>query len=173
MERNPGDKFGPYEVVSPIGKGGMGEVWKATDTRLHRDVAIKFCGRQFSDRFLREARAIAALNHPNICTLYDIGPDYLVMEYIADAPSRGPLEASEAIRLTLGNTAAPEAAHGKGIRHRILKPANVLVSESGIKTPFLVCEPVLFRRSTVAARVSATPIDLADLRTGPPNVCGY
>src|ERR1019366_2395291 len=97
IERNPGDKFGPYEVVSPIGKGGMGEVWKATDTRLHRDVAIKFCGRQFSDRFLREARAIAALNHPNICTLYDIGPDYLVMEYIADAPSRGPLEASEAI----------------------------------------------------------------------------
>jgi serine/threonine protein kinase len=77
MERKPGDKFGPYELISPIGKGGMGEVWKAWDTRLHRDVAIKFCASQFSDRFLREARAIAALNHPNICTLHDIGPDYL------------------------------------------------------------------------------------------------
>jgi len=77
-----GDRLGAYEIVSAIGKGGMGEVWKAWDTRLNREVAIKFCLNQFSDRFLREARAIAALNHPNICTLYDVGPDYLVMEYI-------------------------------------------------------------------------------------------
>jgi eukaryotic-like serine/threonine-protein kinase len=133
MERQPGDKFGPYEIVSAIGKGGMGEVWKARDTRLDRDVAIKFCAHQFSDRFLREARAIAALNHPNICTLFDIGPDYLVMEYIDGAPPRGPLAAPEAVRLALCIAAALEAAHEKGITHRDLKPANILVTRSGLK----------------------------------------
>jgi serine/threonine protein kinase len=85
MELKSGAKFGPYEIVSPIGKGGMGEVWKARDTRLDRMVAIKFCLNEFSGRFLREVRAIAALNHSNICTLFDIGPDYLVMEYIDGA----------------------------------------------------------------------------------------
>jgi serine/threonine protein kinase len=100
---------------------------------LHRDVAIKFCAHEFSDRFQREARAIAALNHPNICTLYDIGPDYLVMEYIEGTPPRGPLGAAEAVRLALGIAAALEAAHGKGITHRDLKPANVLVTQSGLK----------------------------------------
>jgi eukaryotic-like serine/threonine-protein kinase len=133
MARQPGDKFGPYELVSAIGKGGMGEVWKARDTRLHRDVTIKFCSSQFSERFEREARAIAALNHPNICTLHDIGPDYLVMEYIEGAPPRGPLAPPEAIRLALGIAAALEAAHDKGITHRDLKPANVLVTQSGLK----------------------------------------
>ncbi len=133
MERKPGDKLGPYELVSAIGKGGMGEVWKARDTRLRRDVAIEFCSNQFSDRFLREARAIAALNHPNICTLHDIGPDYLVMELIEGAPPRGPLAPAEAVRLALGIAAALEAAHGKGITHRDLKPANVLVTQSGLK----------------------------------------
>src|ERR1700733_12967888 len=133
MERKPGDKFGPYQLVSAIGKGGMGEVWKALDTRLQRDVAIKFCGNEFSDRFLREARAIAALNHSNICTLHDIGPDYLVMEYIEGAPPRGPLAPAEAVRLALGIAAALEAAHAKGIIHRDLKPANILVTQSGVK----------------------------------------
>jgi eukaryotic-like serine/threonine-protein kinase len=104
MARQPGDKFGPYEIVSAIGKGGIGEVWKARDTRLDRDVAIKFCGSEFSGRFKREAKAIAALNHPNICQIYDIGPDYLVMEYIEGAPPRGPLAAPEAVRLALGRS---------------------------------------------------------------------
>jgi eukaryotic-like serine/threonine-protein kinase len=133
MERQPGDKFGPYELVSAIGKGGMGEVWKARDSRLHRDVAIKFCSNQFSDRFQREAHAIAALNHPNICTLHDIGPDYLVMEYIEGKPPRGPLAPAEAVRLALGIAAGLEAAHEKGITHRDLKPANILVTQSGLK----------------------------------------
>jgi TolB-like protein/tRNA A-37 threonylcarbamoyl transferase component Bud32/Tfp pilus assembly protein PilF len=133
MERKPGDQLGPYEIVSAVGKGGMGEVWKARDTRLHRDVAIKFCSNQFSDRFLREARAIAALNHPNICTLHDIGPDYLVMEFIEGAPPRGPLAPAETLRLALGIAAALEAAHGKGITHRDLKPANILVTRAGVK----------------------------------------
>jgi serine/threonine protein kinase len=133
MALKAGDKLGPYKIVSPIGKGGMGEVWKARDSRLNRDVAIKFCLNQFSDRFLREARAIAALNHPNICTLFDVGPDCLVMEYIEGTPPRGPLAPAEAVRLSLGIAAALEAAHGKGITHRDLKPANILVTQSGVK----------------------------------------
>jgi serine/threonine-protein kinase len=133
MELKSGDKFGPYELVSALGKGGMGEVWKARDSRLHRDVAIKFCAHEFSARFLSEARAIAALNHPNICTLHDIGPNYLVMEYIEGTPPRGPLAPTKAVRLALGIAEALEAAHGKGIVHRDLKPANILVTQSGPK----------------------------------------
>ena len=78
----PGTKLGPYEILSPLGKGGMGEVWKARDSRLNREVAIKFSNVEFNDRFDREAHAIASLNHPNICTLFDVGPNYLVMELI-------------------------------------------------------------------------------------------
>src|SRR6202140_4865540 len=77
-----GDKLGPYEILEPIGKGGMGEVYRARDTRLNRDVAVKVSAEQFSERFEREAKAIAALNHPNICHLYDVGPNYLVMELV-------------------------------------------------------------------------------------------
>jgi serine/threonine protein kinase len=77
-----GDSLGPYEVVAAIGKGGMGEVWRARDPRLGRDVAIKVSAQQFTDRFEREARAVAALNHNNICILHDVGPNYLVMELI-------------------------------------------------------------------------------------------
>jgi TolB-like protein/tRNA A-37 threonylcarbamoyl transferase component Bud32 len=133
MARQPGDKLGPYKLVSVIGKGGMGEVWKARDPRLNRDVAIKVSAARFSGRFEREAKAIAALNHPNICQIYDVGPDYIVMEYIDGTPPRGPLAPPEAIRLALGIAAALEAAHAKGITHRDLKPANVLVTLSGLK----------------------------------------
>ncbi len=82
MPLSTGDRLGPYEILEPIGKGGMGEVWKARDTRLNRIVAIKTSNQQFSERFEREARAVAALNHPSICTLHDVGPDYLVMEFV-------------------------------------------------------------------------------------------
>src|ERR1700758_2012990 len=82
MPISAGAKLGPYEIVSAIGKGGMGEVWKARDTRLDRTVAIKTSAATFSERFEREARAVAALNHPHICTLYDVGPNYLVMELV-------------------------------------------------------------------------------------------
>src|SRR5690349_2709377 len=91
MPLSPGDKLGPYEIVAPIGKGGMGEVFRARDPRLKRDVAIKVSAAQFSERFEREAQAIAALNHPNICQLYDVGPNYLVMEFVEGAPLKGPL----------------------------------------------------------------------------------
>src|ERR1017187_5921660 len=86
-----GEKLGPYEILAPIGEGGMGEVWKARDTRLDRIVAIKVSKTEFSEWFEREARAIAALNHSNICQLYDVGPNYLVMEYIEGTPLKGPL----------------------------------------------------------------------------------
>jgi serine/threonine protein kinase len=82
MSLAPGSKLGPYEVLDPIGAGGMGEVYRARDTRLGREVAIKVSAERFSDRFAREAKAIASLNHPNICTLHDVGPNYLVMELV-------------------------------------------------------------------------------------------
>jgi serine/threonine protein kinase len=82
MPLSAGDKLGPYEILASIGKGGMGEVYRAHDSRLNRDVAIKASAAQFSERFEREAKAIAVLNHPNICQIYDVGPNYLVMEFI-------------------------------------------------------------------------------------------
>jgi serine/threonine protein kinase len=111
----------------------MGEVWKALDTRLDRIVAVKVSKFQFSERFEREARAIAALNHPNICTLYDIGPDYLVMEYVHGHQLRGPLPIDTALSYGVQICSALDAAHRKGIIHRDLKPANILVTRSGIK----------------------------------------
>lgn len=111
----------------------MGEVHKATDTRLGRTVAIKLLYGSHSDRFEREARAIAALNHPHICTLYDVGPDYLVMEYIEGVPLKGPMPPEEAVRLALEIAGALQAAHNEGIVHRDLKPANILATRSGVK----------------------------------------
>ena len=111
----------------------MGEVWKARDTRLGRDVAIKISAEQFSERFEREARAVAALNHPNICTLHDVGPNYLVMEYIEGTPLKGPLSVEKAVECSCQILDALDAAHRKGITHRDLKPANILVTKQGIK----------------------------------------
>ena len=133
MPLNTGDLLGPYQIVSLIGKGGMGEVYRARDTRLGRDVAVKVSGEKFTDRFQREARAVAALNHPHICTLYDVGPNFLVMEYLEGAPLKGPLAEAEAIRLASQITEALEAAHVKGIVHRDLKPANIFVTRFGAK----------------------------------------
>src|ERR1700724_2004587 len=98
MPLSVGDKLGLYEILAPIGAGGMGEVYKANDTRLDRIVAIKVSKTEFSERFEREARAIAALNHPNICTLYDIGPNYLVMEFIDGVPLKGPLPLDQTLK---------------------------------------------------------------------------
>src|ERR1700737_3370642 len=94
-----GDKLGPYEILAPIGKGGMGEVWKARNTRLNHLVAIKIAQQNFSDRFEREARVIAALNHPRMCHLHDVGTNYLVMEYIEGEPVKGPLTVERALTL--------------------------------------------------------------------------
>src|SRR5271166_2085977 len=128
-----GDKLGPYEILAPIGAGGMGEVWKARDTRLDRIVAIKTSAEKFSERFEREARAIAALNHPNICQIYDVGPDYIVMEYVEGSEIKGPLPFDLALKAAIQLAGALEAAHRKSITHRDLKPANILTTKSGVK----------------------------------------
>src|SRR2546421_7622474 len=129
----PGQRLGPYEILSPLGAGGMGEVWQARDTRLGRTVAIKISKEQFSERFEQEARAVASLNHPHICQLYDVGPDYLVMEYIEGAPLKGPMPIAQAVECAGQILEALDAAHRKGITHRDLKPANILVTKQGIK----------------------------------------
>jgi len=111
----------------------MGQVYRARDTRLGREVAVKVSQERFSERFEREARAVAALNHPHICTLYDVGPDYLVMELVEGAPVKGPLALEEALRLAGQIAEALAAAHAKGIIHRDLKPGNILVGPAGVK----------------------------------------
>jgi eukaryotic-like serine/threonine-protein kinase len=133
MPFSAGTRVGPYEILTSIGVGGMGEVWKARDTRLNRLVAIKQMKGEHSARFEQEARAIAALNHPNICQIHDIGPDYLVLEYIDGVPLKGPLAVEFAVPIALQIASALEAAHHKGILHRDLKPANVLITEAGAK----------------------------------------
>ena len=130
---SPGARLGPYRIVAQVGKGGMGEVYRATDTRMGRDVAIKVVPEQAMERFDREVRAIAALNHPNICTIHDVGPNYLVMEYVAGEPLRGPLPEAAALHRASQIAAALEAAHKRGIVHRDLKPGNILVSGDRLK----------------------------------------
>jgi Tol biopolymer transport system component/predicted Ser/Thr protein kinase len=133
MSLDAGTGLGPYEILAPLGAGGMGEVYRARDTRLDRIVAIKVAKEQFSERFEREARAVAALNHPHICQLYDVGPNYLVMELVEGTPLKGPLALDKAIEYAGQILDALDAAHKKGITHRDLKPANILVTKQGIK----------------------------------------
>jgi eukaryotic-like serine/threonine-protein kinase len=127
----PGTQLGPYEIESLIDSGGMGEVYKARDGRLNRTVAIKWMIADDNNRFQSEARAIAAINHPHICQIYDIGPDYLVLEYFAGEPLGGPVSRDEAVQLASQIADALQAAHERGILHRDLKPANVMVLRQG------------------------------------------
>ena len=143
-----GSKLGPYEILSAIGAGGQGEVYKARDTRLNRTVAIKVLSSHFSDnaemkaRFEREAQTIAGLNHPNICVLYDVGhqdgTDYLVMEYLegqtlAARLEKGALPLDEALKISIEIADALDKAHRQGVVHRDLKPSNVMLTKSGAK----------------------------------------
>ena len=131
MSLPPGTSLGPYQILSPIGAGGMGEVYKARDTRLDRTVAIKFSKQAFSERFEREARAVAALNHPNICQLYDVGPDYLVMEFVEGAPVASVDGARKLLDIAVQIADGLAAAHAAGIIHRDLKPDNILFTRDG------------------------------------------
>jgi len=148
MALNPGTKLGPYEIVSALGAGGMGEVYRALDTRLERTVAIKVLSPQvvsstnLKERFEREAKAISALNHPNICHLYDVGSqdgtEYLVMEFLegetlADRLERGPMQPTELLRVGAQVSDALDKAHQQGIIHRDLKPGNIMLTQSGAK----------------------------------------
>ena len=133
-----GTCLGPYRIESKIGEGGMGEVYRAVDTRLGRVIAVKTARQQFTARFERETRAISALNHPNICTLHDVGPNYLVMELVegetlAARLRNGPLPVQTGLLYASQIVAALVEAHGKGIIHRDLKPANIMIGKSGVK----------------------------------------
>src|SRR5262245_56043853 len=137
MALTVGSHVGPYEIVAAIGEGGMGKVYRAKDTRLPRDAAIKVSAEKFSDRFSREAHAIASLNHPNITTLYDVGPNYLVMELV-DGPTlaerirRGPMPLDQAVTIARQIAEALDYAHERGIVHRDLKPGNIKVRPDGV-----------------------------------------
>src|SRR5262245_18252625 len=148
MALSAGTRLGHYEIVSELGAGGMGEVYKARATRLDRTVAIKILSdtlaadSQFRDRFDREARAVSQLDHPNICALYDIGDDrgtsYLVMQYLEGETlesrlTKGPLPIDHAVKTAIEVAAALDAAHRAGIVHRDLKPGNVILMKSGAK----------------------------------------
>jgi serine/threonine-protein kinase len=136
MLLSAGTRLGPYEILSALGAGGMGEVYRARDPRMGREVAIKVSAERFSDRFDREVRAVAALNHANICLIYDVGPNYLVMELIegptlADRIKGGAVPLEEALTIAHQIADALEAAHEKGIVHRDLKPANIKIKTDG------------------------------------------
>jgi len=148
MQLSPGTRLGPYEITAPLGAGGMGEVYRARDTRLGRDVAVKVLPQHLSEqpevraRFEREAKTVSSLNHPNICTLFDVGregeTDYLVMELVdgetlAERLARGALPTSEVLKLGAQIADALDRAHRAGVVHRDLKPGNVMLTKSGAK----------------------------------------
>jgi Tol biopolymer transport system component/tRNA A-37 threonylcarbamoyl transferase component Bud32 len=173
---SPHTRLGPYEIVSAIGAGGMGEVYKARDTRLDRTVAIKILPEHISakpqarERFEREARAVSSLNHPHICTLHDIGQqdgiDYLVMEYLegqtlADRLRKGPLPLEQVLQYAIQITEALDAAHRHGVIHRDLKPGNIMLTKSGVK--LLDFGLAKIRAAEAAAGITALPTQTTPL----------
>src|SRR5262245_36230008 len=143
-----GTRLGPYEILAPLGAGGMGEVYRASDTRLDRLVAIKVLAAHVADsparrqRFEREARAVSTLSHPHICSLFDVGEQddvrYLVMEHLegktlAEYLLRGPLPIDQVVRHAIEVADALDHAHRQGVIHRDLKPANIMLTRTGVK----------------------------------------
>ena len=185
MTLTSGTKLGPYEIQSPLGAGGMGEVYRARDTRLDRTVAIKILPAHLSDnpeakqRFDREARAISSLNHANICTLYDVGSqngtDFLVMEHLegetlADRLAKGPLPLAQVLKYGIEICQGLEKAHRHGIIHRDLKPGNIMLTKSGAKLmDFGLAKPELaMAAGTKGPSTPSTPtMNLASLTSAP------
>ena len=183
MSLTVGERLGPYEIIAPLGSGGMGEVYKARDTRLDRVVAVKVSKQEFTERFEREARAVAALNHPHICQLYDVGPNYLVMEYVEGSPLKGPLPLDKALEYAAQIASALDAAHTHKVTHRDLKPGNVLVTKSAgvklldfglakIEKPFTadhttVAQGLTAQGSIVGTLLYMSPEQLNGLEAGP------
>jgi serine/threonine protein kinase len=180
-----GQRLGPYEILSAIGAGGMGEVYRARDTRLDRVVAVKILPDHLSDRaelrerFEREARTIASLNHPHICTLYDIGhqdgTDFLVMEYLegetlAERLKKGPLPLDQVLQYAIEIADALDKAHRKGITHRDLKPANIMLIKSGTK--LLDFGLAKLKKDTAPANVTLSKVPTEDAATAQGTILG-
>src|SRR5713226_8588261 len=176
MPLAPGTQLGPYEIVAPLGAGGMGEVYRARDTRLDRTVAIKILPAQFSSdparkqRFEREAKTISSLNHPHICMLFDVGQqdetDYLVMECVegetlARRLEKGPLPLDQVLKYGAQIADALDKAHRSGVVHRDLKPANIMLTPTGAKLlDFGLAKPTapLTSAATLTAASPKTPV---------------
>jgi eukaryotic-like serine/threonine-protein kinase len=198
MALTAGTKLGPYEIQSPLGAGGMGEVYRARDTRLERTVAIKILPTHLSDnsefkqRFEREARAISSLSHPHICHLYDVGchdgTDFLVMEFLdgetlADRLHKGLMPLPAVLKIGMQITEALEAAHEAGIVHRDLKPGNIMLTPSGAKLmDFGLAKPtlaaphapsalLLSAARTISAASPLTPLTTAAVWLELSNIC--
>src|SRR5437870_5234478 len=179
-----GTRFGPYEILAPIGAGGMGEVYRARDTRLDRIVAIKVLPAHLSDnpqrreRFEREAKAISSLSHPHICALYDVGQqngiDFLVMEYLegetlAGRLKKGPLPTEQVLQYAIQITDALDTAHRHGVIHRDLKPGNIMLTKTGAK--LLDFGLAKMRTAEAAAGMTALPTQTTPL-TGEGTILG-
>ena len=179
MAMSPGVRLGAYEVLGPLGQGGMGEVYRARDTRLGRTVAIKLLPSDLAqdpestERLRSEARAVSLLNHPNICALHDIGHhdgiDFLVMEFLqgetlAARLLRGPLPFDQVLLLAIDITQALDAAHAQGIVHRDVKPSNVMLTRTGAKLLDFGVSKV--RRSAIARVADTSPLGASDVADG-------
>jgi eukaryotic-like serine/threonine-protein kinase len=166
-EFEAGVQLGPYRLAAKIGEGGMGAIFRANDSRLDRDVAVKIAGARFSARFEREARAIAAFNHPHICTLYDVGPNYLVMELLEGETlearlRRGSLPVEEILRYGGQMSDALAEAHRRGVVHRDLKPSNIMLTRNGVKIlDFGIARTATDHGLTEANAVIGTPAYMA------------
>jgi serine/threonine protein kinase len=187
MPLSVGTRLGPYEIVAPLGAGGMGEVYRAKDTRLDRTVAIKILLSHLSSnpdlkqRFEREARAISSLTHPHICHLYDVGSqngtEFIVMEFLegetlAHRLAKGPLPTDQMLRYAIQIADALDKAHKQGIIHRDLKPGNIMITKSGIKLlDFGLAKLQISTSSPNVSSVSALPTEVRDI-TAEGNILG-
>jgi len=187
MAVQSGTKFGPYEILALIGSGGMGEVYKAADTRLNRTVAIKVLPPHFAEnaemrqRFEREAQTIASLNHPHICTLHDVGTQngshFLVMEYLegetlSQRLTKGPLPLEEALKVAVAIADALDKAHSNGVTHRDLKPGNVMLTQSGAKLLDFGLAKLRLQAQTQTSPSSVTSMPTSADTTTPGTILG-